>query len=71
MAGSYSQVKRRKNAGCQNHRCVINKIFGCLGVNLLCSFEFVILEGSTILYNSSFDINERDVILILMVHWHA
>lgn len=58
-------MKRGKNARRHNHRCIIiiiiiiDKSFGCLGVDLLCSFEFVIMEGKLSLHNTSFDINER------------
>lgn len=75
MAGSYSQVKSGKNARCHNHRRIIiiigiNKIFGCLGMDLFCSFEFVIMEGELSLYSISFDINER-CLTDLDVHRHA
>ena len=57
-------MKRERNARCHNHRCIIiiiiiiiiNKVFGCLGMDLLCSFEFVVMEGNTIFTYLSFDI---------------
>lgn len=66
MAGSCSKEKRGKNARCHNHRCIdvmmmmmMNKIFRCLGMDLLCSLEFVIMEGKLSFHNIFFDIHEK------------
>lgn len=72
MPGSISQLQRGKNARCQYSRCIIiNKAPGYFRVDSRCSLSLSSWKVMLSSHNISFDVKERDVTLILVVHWHG